>query len=69
MAPAIFHASMNAAAAFIPATLIFFVPLLILVIFAVVHDRMWRRIPQGHTAANGIVGMRLDVPDSSRRIR
>jgi membrane protease YdiL (CAAX protease family) len=52
VAPAIFHASMNTAGAFLPIKMIFLAPLMLLVIYAIVHDRMWKRLPEDHPAVH-----------------
>jgi membrane protease YdiL (CAAX protease family) len=52
LAPAIFHASMNTAGAFIPASLTFLIPLVILCVIAFVNGRMWKRLPQDHLAVH-----------------
>jgi membrane protease YdiL (CAAX protease family) len=66
MAPGIFHASMNTAGAFLPVSLAFLVPLLILVVFALVYDRMWRRLPQDHPAAPKALDDRFGAGTSQR---
>jgi membrane protease YdiL (CAAX protease family) len=65
VAPAIFHSSMNTAGAFLPVSLTFLVPLLILVVFALVHDRMWRHLPQDHPAAPKALTMNADTDHST----
>lgn len=50
LAPAIFHASMNTAGAFIPASLTFLIPLVLLCIVAFIDGRMWKRLPPDHSA-------------------
>jgi hypothetical protein len=55
---------MNTAGAFLPVSLTFLVPLVILVIFAVVYDRMWRRLPQDHPAVHKAVGMNASTDQS-----
>jgi len=52
LAPAIFHASMNTAGAFIPASLTFLIPLVILCVIAFVNGHMWKRLPQDHLAVH-----------------
>jgi CAAX protease family protein len=60
-APAIFHASMNTAGTFIPIKLAFIAPLILLVVFAIVHDRMWRRLSEDHPAVHKAVGTNVDT--------
>ena len=55
---------MNTAGAFLPVSLWFLVPLLILVVSALVHDRMWRRLPQDHPAAHKAPNMYPDTDQS-----
>ena len=52
MVAGIIHASMNTAGAFLPISLYFLVPLVILVTLVVIHDRMWKRLPEGHPASH-----------------
>jgi membrane protease YdiL (CAAX protease family) len=68
MAPAIFHASMNTAGAFLPASLWFLVPLLILAIFALVHERMWRRLPEDHPAVCRVVESNAETTQSLNNV-
>jgi membrane protease YdiL (CAAX protease family) len=55
VAPAIFHASMNTAGAFLPIKMTFLAPLLLLVAYAVIQDRMWRHLPGDHPAVHKAV--------------
>jgi membrane protease YdiL (CAAX protease family) len=50
MTAGIFHASMNTAGAFLPLSLYFLVPLVILGMLVIIYDHMWRRLPEGHPA-------------------
>jgi membrane protease YdiL (CAAX protease family) len=50
MAPALFHSSMNTSGAFLPATLLFLIPLVIFFLFAIIYDRMWKKLPHEHPA-------------------
>jgi membrane protease YdiL (CAAX protease family) len=67
MVPAMFHASMNTAGTFIPVTIAFIAPLLIIVVFAVVHDRMWRRLPQGSPVVHNLVAGNQQAECQPRR--
>ena len=50
LAPAIFHASMNTAGAFIPASMTFLILLVFLCVVAFIDGRMWKRLHSDHDA-------------------
>jgi CAAX protease family protein len=50
LAPALFHASMNTSGAFLPVTLFAVLLLLVVVVFVIVFDRMWRKLPADSSA-------------------
>ena len=52
MAAGVIHASMNTAGAFLPVSMYFLVPLVILVTFVVIYDRMWQRLPEADPIVN-----------------
>lgn len=50
LAPALFHPSMNTFGNLLPSYSVTKVLFVILALFAVVHDRMWKKLPQEHQA-------------------
>lgn len=69
MAAGIFHASMNTAGVFLPVSLTFLMPLLLLVIVAVMHDRMWRRLPEDHPAVHRALRTDADITHSMSDVK
>jgi len=50
IAAGIIHVSMNTAGAFLPVSLYFLIPLVIIGFLVIICDRMWKRLPEGHPA-------------------
>ncbi len=69
VAAAIFHASMNTASVFIPVRLAFLVPVLALVAFALVYDRMWKCLPEDHPAVRKPIRTGADATHDRANVR